>query len=212
MCKKQLFFIFFVSFILISVQHVPSDEEEKMCCIQLPSGKKVSPFEVMLPSGLVLKPSELSKAHLKQMQDHDFHIDMHESDTALIWAAQDQECNSDYLCGALVPLDQEMHPQKSIYEKLISVLSSPYKMISDWVWKGDSDLISSAKTSDLHWEKVAETSPGEKWYVCGVQKKQDVPVKYYIRRKNQKVWVTKQEAFELALSGQLEVVIPPLNE
>ena len=204
MNKVQHLLIILVSLFLTSVQHVSQEEETAMRCLKMPSGKKVSPFDVMLPSGLVLKRSELSKA-LSNQKDQDFHIGMPESDMALFWVANDQE----YLCGALLPLEQNSHVHESYYDRLISILSSKYKMICQWVSpkNKNADLLSSAQSSDLQWEKVAAINPNEKWYVCGVQKKQDVPVKYYIRKQNETAWVTKEEAFKLALLGLLEIVV-----
>ena len=210
MHKIHLFLIIFTSLFLTSGYDAPIDDPVDHACLQTNSGIKVSPFDVFLPSGLPLKPSTVHQSH---QQDSDFHIGLQDSNMALLWMAQDKDPHENYLCGAVLSLDQKPDKNESLYERLTSILSSKFKMICEWIASpqmGNTNLLSPARSSDIQWEKIVESN--EKWSVCGVQTMQDVPVKYYIRKQNQKVWVTKEEAFNLALQGQLEIVIPPESD
>lgn len=165
----------------------------------------------LLPSSLVMKASPLPSHQLNKSNDRDFHISKHESNVAIIWV-KDSMIEGDYLCGAICPIDQGSSlPDGNLGAQLESVIHSDHKMVTRWtssVSKGDMDLLSSIAHRELEWEAVSDVDACEKWSICGVQKKQGIPIRYFIKKGNETIWVSKEEALELSLEGKLPIVIP----
>lgn len=161
--------------------------------------------EGFLPKGLVLKPSQLQYHAGKSFtptRDQDFHIVQHDPNTAIVWVSASQGLREQYLCGAIYALDQE-HPNVQ------SIVDCKSKMVTTWSTSPfNGDFASTMPHRQIDWELVDEEQPQEKWIIAGVHKKQNAPVSYMIKKGDDSRWITKEQALELSLEGQLEVVIP----
>lgn len=152
--------------------------------------------DFLLPKALVLK----SSGGESFPSDQDFHIALRDSNTAVIWVAKEGQ----YLCGAVCALEEE-NPD------LCSILSSDCKTMAKWTSspsKGDISPIASIPHREVDWELVSAPNSNDKWVIAGVHKKQDIPVNYLIKKGNQTLWISKEQALELSLEGKLEIAIP----
>ncbi|MBS0628912.1 MAG: hypothetical protein JSS30_01660 [Verrucomicrobia bacterium] len=156
--------------------------------------------ESLLPNGLVLKPSTGNSFPY----DSDFHITLHDPNTAVIWVAETGRTNGEYLCGAVCALDD---PDCNIQ----SIMKSNCKMITRWTSsprKGDYSPLSSIPHREIDWDQVSSENQNDKWQIAGVHKKLNVPVNYLIKKGDKSQWISKEEALELSLEGKLEVIVP----
>jgi hypothetical protein len=174
------------------------------------SNNKASSLDDFLPLGLVMKSSPLptrdANGRIKAPNDYDFHITLHDHQTAIIWTAKDSPAKGDYLCGAICPLGQDCSPYYDETE-LQAIVNSDYKMITKWI-AGDADILSPAIHNDTDWQAISTVGNDGKWIIAGVHKKNGVPIKYYIKNKNRSAWVSREEALDLSLDGRLEIIIP----
>lgn len=167
-----------------------------------------SSIEHYLPIGLVMKASPLPL--LNAPNDHDFHIAMHEEQTAIIWTQAGSQMCGEYLCGAICPIGSDCSSSQE-EQRFQEILNSDSKIITKWIASSDQedvDILSPVTCNHIDWKHVSNLESDQKWIVSGIRKKGGIPIEYYITNKNHSVWVSKEEALELSLEGKLEIIVP----
>ncbi len=185
------------------------------CCeLRDRSGKTISPLEVILPTSLVMHPSEVVAYNLQEgifyiekQNEKDFSIALQDSNLVIIRTSLRALGKNDDLYGALVSMDGNGYPpfgKTSTNEKIRSIINSKHKMVAMWHSSPDA----SHASPEVDWETVQEAKSGDgKWEIAGAAKKQGVITEYLIIKEGQSVWISKEEALKLALEGKIDIFI-----